>query len=284
MATVDAKFGFKVVERSRTEIEPLVERAIQDARPIEVGLYFGDAAARTYLAESLPGAGLPIAAHLDHRRLSVLGAEKREPEFREQLGLAARLGASYVITHLGPHPMSARTDQRSAMLRKLLVGQRLLEKLCAEHGLQVHIENTYHGVAFYRAFFSAVRDAGLGRTNACFDMGHAKVWSNERLAEWLDFVSDLEGDGLALHFHMHANRGLKDDHLSFPTAERLGITGADSYTGGSDYYQVLAEIGERFPTSSKVFEVPAQEALENLAHVLTRIAERRPSGTPSKPG
>jgi hypothetical protein len=59
MATVDAKFGFKVVDRSRAEIEPLVERAIQDRRPIEAGLYFGDAAARTYLAERLPGSGYP---------------------------------------------------------------------------------------------------------------------------------------------------------------------------------------------------------------------------------
>jgi sugar phosphate isomerase/epimerase len=266
-------FGFKIVERSRSEVEPIVERALQDHRPVEVGLYFGDEATRSYLADRLPGSGLPVAVHLDHRRLSVLGAEHREPELREQLRLAARLGARYVITHLGPHPMTARAASRQRMLDGLFTGLRSIERLAGEYGLRVHLENTYHDLPFYRDFFQAVRSEGMALINGCFDIGHAKVWSDESLREWLDFLANLQEQGLTLHFHLHANRGLRDEHLSFLAAEQLGIAGGDAYTDGLSYYQALAAIAERFPRSPKVFEVPAQEALANLDHVLARIGD-----------
>lgn len=47
---------------------------------------------------------------------------------------------------------------------------------------------------------------------------------------------------MKLHFHLHANRGLSDDHLSSVTAERLGITGSDGYTGEIDYFQALVSM------------------------------------------
>lgn len=265
-------FGFKIVEQSRQAIEPVVARALADRRPIEVGLYYGDPEALDLLLERLPGSGLPVGVHLDHRRLSILDLELRESQLREQLELAARLGASQVVTHLSPCPMTRRPDLRKAMVDKVLAGLGCALDLCARYRLRLHLENTYHDLAFYRRLLEAVAARGCEGVHFCFDIGHAKVWSIEPLADWLGLLSDLADEGARLHLHLHANRGLNDDHLSFLAADRLGVLRADAFTGGVGYYQALAEIADRFPTASKVFEVPVLEAEDNLDHVLARIA------------
>jgi sugar phosphate isomerase/epimerase len=273
--TTISSFGFKIVERSRSEIETLVERALNDRLPLEVGLYFGDREALDFLATQLQGEGLRLAVHLDHRQLSVFDLHSRERLMREQLATAARLEAQYVITHLSPYPMTRRPEHREAMLDKLYADLRFTARICAEHGLDVHIENTYEDLDFYRRLFRGLGASGIEGVHFCFDLGHAKVWSSDRLVEWLGFLEDLVNEELRLHFHLHANRGLSDEHLSFVSAERLGITDPDCYTSGVDYFQSLAQIAERFPGANKVFEVPAQEAEENLGLVLGRIVEAR---------
>jgi len=268
-------FGFKIVDRRRDEIEPLITRTLSEQRPIEVGLYFGDPEALDLLTSSLPGSGLRVAVHLDHRQLSLVDLQHRESVLREQLTLAGRLGAAYVITHLSPYPMPARPELREPLLEFLCTGLRFAMPICRDLGLEVHIENTYHGVGLCRWFHQGVLERGIQGVHVCFDIGHAKVWSTESLQDWLALLSELSAAGLRLHFHLHANRGLGDEHLSFLEAERLGITGPDRFTGGLDYYQGLAEIAGRFPGAVKVFEVPAAEAEGNLEHVLGRIAPTR---------
>jgi len=266
------RFGFKIVERDRDEIEPVVERAQELGCPLEVGLYYGDDRVRRHLLEQLPHGGLPVVVHLDHRRLSLFRQESREAPLREQLDLAARLGAGYVITHVSPYPMTPRPERRAEVLERLLTGLAFTLRLGADYGLGVHIENTYHDLVFYRGLFQAAADAGLEGAHICFDLGHGKVWSTQGLGDWLGFLADLDQAGARIHFHLHANGGLNDDHLAFPAADRLGLTGPDAYTGPWDSYQAMAEIAARFPASIKVFEVPAGEAIANRDHVLGRIA------------
>jgi len=266
------RFGFKIVERDRDEIEPVVGRAQELGCPLEVGLYYGDDRVRRHLLEQLPHGGLPVVVHLDHRRLSLFRQESREAPLREQLDLAARLGAGYVITHVSPYPMTPRPERRAEVLERLLTGLAFTLRLGADYGLGVHIENTYHDLVFYRGLFQAAADAGLEGAHICFDLGHGKVWSTQGLGDWLEFLGDLDQAGGRIHFHLHANGGLNDDHLAFPAADRLGITGPDAYTSPWDSYQAMAEIAARFPASIKVFEVPAGEAIANRDHVLGRIA------------
>jgi sugar phosphate isomerase/epimerase len=269
------RFGFKIVDQSRSEIEPVLDLATRDGRPIEVGLYFGDREARRLLLERLPGSGLPVAVHVDHRRLSLFDLRQRESELCEQLDFAARLGADYVIDHFSMHPLSARPAHREALVERIGLGLDIALRRCGESGLGLHIENVFEEPDFQRELFRDLAAAGFPRLGACFDIGHAKVWSTATLSAWLDLLADWQVKGHRLHFHLHANRGLVDEHLSFLTADRLGIAGPDSYTEGLDYYQALAEIGERFPDASKVFEVPAGEAERNLDHVLGCIAAGR---------
>jgi sugar phosphate isomerase/epimerase len=267
-----SSFGYKVIERSRSELEPIVESALALDSPVEVGLYAGDREAFRFLEEKLPGSGLPVVVHLDHRHLSLFGLEGREAALREQLGQAAGLGARYVITHCSPYPMTARPERQPEVLARLLEGLKAAVAACGDHGLGLHIENTYDDISFYRTLFRATAAAGLDGVEFCFDIGHAKVWSTRTLAEWMGLLRDLDRAGRRIHFHLHANGGLQDDHLSFLTADRLGLTAADDYTAPGGYYRALAQIAKAFPSSIKVFEVPAAEAIDNRSHVLERIA------------
>jgi hypothetical protein len=38
-------FGFKIVEKGVQDIKPILHRAADDHRPLEIGLYFGDSRA-----------------------------------------------------------------------------------------------------------------------------------------------------------------------------------------------------------------------------------------------
>jgi hypothetical protein len=146
----------------------------------------------------------------------------------------------------------------------------------------MYVENTFHPIPFYEALFDEVAARGFVRIHQCFDLGHAKVWSDQPLAEWLDFLERQQRAGRRLHFHLHANHGFIDDHLSFVEAERLGMIRPDSYLGAWSYFDALDQVRRRFPSSRKVFEVPADEALANMELVTQRLAERIPSVPPPR--
>lgn len=105
------------------------------------------------------------------------------------------------------------------------------------------------------------------------------MWSNEPLWNWLALLDDLCADGLELHFHLHANSGLADEHLSFPEAELLGFTAADHFTAPWDSFEALSVIDQRFPRARKVFEVPPRQALGNQERVSELIGRLRTNET-----
>jgi hypothetical protein len=150
----------------------------------------------------------------------------------------------------------------------------LLERFCAEYDHPVHIENTFHSLAFYQWLFEMVERLELRYVHCCFDLGHAKIWSPESLPQWLQWLHELEGKGVRLHFHLHANNGLTDQHLTFVESESLGLNRADDYTQAWDYFTALAQLHQQFPASRKVFEVKPALALENMELVMSRMATR----------
>jgi hypothetical protein len=267
------RFGCKIVDRDRAEIEPILERLLADVRPLEVGLYYGDPAAREHLFRLRPGARLPLTLHLDHRRLSLFDLHRQPELLHEQLGDAERLGATKVLTHVAAYPMTPRRERWQGLFEHLLPRFDTLASGCARRGLELLIENTFHGDGFYRALF----DRLPGGAGFCLDIGHAKVWAHASLRGWLDFAEGLEAQGRRLHFHLHCNDGLADQHRAFSEAARAGQTAGDHFSGGQDYFSVLAALAARYPGSDKIFEVPPRLALENLDAVLAAVSERPPS-------
>lgn len=266
-------FGYKIVEKSREEIEPVVNAAIAQQRPLEVGLYFGNRDAWEFICSSLREATtpIPVNTHLDHQRLSLFNIAGFEEQLRQQMEQAQELGSSYSVTHVHHTPTSQRPTHRKALAEYLTRQLQVLENICAEYQHPVHIENTYHNLEFYRWFFELVERLELRYIHHCFDIGHAKIWSQEKLPQWVLWLRDLADRGFRIHFHLHANNGLADQHLSFVEAEVSGMNRVDSYTLKWDYFEAMAELREHFPTSRKVFEVKPWYALDNMALVMERV-------------
>ncbi len=274
------QLGFKVFDRRRDEVEPLLLQAIDEKRPLEIGLYFHDPATHDLLNTLLPESDCRLNTHFDHRRLSVFALDDPDlvPLLRRQFEHSLQWGASYAINHLSAFSLGRRGEYQSALEQRLIQPLRLLNRLSREYRLPVHIENTYHELDLYRRIFHAIEREGLDQLHFCFDFGHAKIWSGSPLVEWLDFLNKLQALGHRLHYHLHTNRGLSDEHLSFLEAEWMDCCEADGYTAPWNSFEALAAIEERFPEARKVMEVPPAEAGENLRRVIEeidRIRERR---------
>jgi sugar phosphate isomerase/epimerase len=266
-------FGYRLRDREDPWTEAVLADAERYGRPVEVGLYHGhrdDPGDR--LAERLRSGAVPVSTHLDHRIFNVFWTHLRFPALREQAARSRALGASLAVTHVGAEPMTPRLARGTELLDRLLTNLRTANSIFGGEGLRLHVENVFHGVAFYRRLMRAVRDARLDAIGFCFDLGHAKVWSQDSLADWLALLEDLSADGCRLHFHLHANGGLTDEHLAFPEAQRLGLLEPGDYVGAASYVERVDELVGRFPGARFIFEVSPEEALENLRFVSTGCA------------
>ncbi|MEJ2453622.1 MAG: hypothetical protein P8103_05640 [Candidatus Thiodiazotropha sp.] len=271
------RLGYKVFDRRRDEVEPLLLQALDEVRPFEVGLYFHDPATHDFLNAVLPESGSLLNTHLDHRHLNVFALDNDDllTMLRRQIETSLQWGAGYGITHLSAFALPRREHYREALENKLLAHLRILNRVCREYRFPIHIENTYHEIDLYQRLFTAISRERLDLLQFCFDFGHAKVWSTRPLRAWLDLLSELELGGRNLHFHLHTNRGLSDEHLSFVEADWMGFCDIDDYTAPWTSFEALAEIERRFPRACKVMEVQASEAPENLQRVIEEMERLR---------
>ncbi len=266
-------WGYKVFDRRRDEVEPLVLQALEDGRALEIGLYAHDPATHDFLDSLLPDSGCVLNTHLDHRRLSVfdLNDDDLVSTLRRQIEHSLQWGASYGINHLSTFSLTRRPEQQEALEQKLMHHLRMLNRLCREYRFPMHIENTYHDIDLYRRVMLSIEREALDQLHYCFDFGHAKVWSLRPLRAWFDFLAELDRAGIRLHFHLHTNRGLSDEHLSFLDAEWVGLCELDEYTAPWNSFEALSMLEQRFPQARKVMEVQPSEARENLQRVLEEI-------------
>ena len=261
-------FGYKFAEKSRAEIEPVLLTAIAEHRPLEVGFYFNDAGAWEVINAHLPQASIPVNIHLNHDVFGLFTIDKREAELHQQLCLAKSIRSDYAITHLHHMPTNQRPAFRAQLAAYLTPRLQLMNRIAAEYDHPIHIENTFHSLAFYRWLFELVESLDLPYIQQCFDLGHAKLWSQDPLSAWIAWLNEQTANGFRLHFHLHANNGLADQHLSFPEAEAQGFTQADSYTENGDYFHALQWLQMQFPNSRKVFEVKPHAAIANMQRVM----------------
>jgi hypothetical protein len=270
-------FGFKVVDRRKDEVEPLLLQCLNEGRPFEVGLYYHDPATHDCLDSLLPHSGISLNTHIDHRRLSVFALNDTDliDNLRRQIELSLQWGAAYGINHLSAFSLSRRPEHQDALLKLLISHLRALNRVCREYSFPIYIENTYHEVDLYRRVFAGLSKEKLEYIHFCFDFGHAKIWSTQPLRAWIEFMLELDKSGRQLHFHLHTNRGLSDEHLSFPEAEWMEICGIDDYTAPWNTFEALSKLDDTFPTASKVMEVPPAEAHENLQRVIEEITRIR---------
>ena len=61
-------FGFKIVDKHASEVLPILDHAIENQNPIEIGFYFSNIEANESIWEKLNQRSHPINTHLDHRK------------------------------------------------------------------------------------------------------------------------------------------------------------------------------------------------------------------------
>lgn len=261
------QFGLKMEDRDAAEIIPLIDYALHTGQPVELGLYHGNRDVHETFIDCVENTGLPVNTHLNHHLLNVFGIHDYLQELKAAVETSLKLGSAYSITHVGTTPMSSRPQCREAMFDHLLENLILMDTICVNYGYHIFIENTFQNIAFYHRLCQLIQVAGLHCLHFCFDMGHAKVWSDNTLSQWFTFLDERQQCGMQLHVHLHTNRGLDDEHLSFMEADTMGLTATDWFTEIRDYYQALQSIDTRYPSARKIFEVNPQKAIANMQWV-----------------
>lgn len=257
--------GFKMIDRYEPIVLEIIDESARSGTPLEVGLYRGEQCIRDRVA-SVRGK-MPLNVHFNHKQYAIIDLGRAMETFEADMKAAKTMGADYGIQHISSGPMTRQAGYESRMFDALIDFIAKAERLCDAHDFDLHLENTYEPTGFYRTLFDRIKAAGFRHIHYCFDLGHAKVWSGETFPAWMDLLDSLQSDGFRIHFHLHANQGLGDEHLSFVEMEQMGFDGDDGVFSDTSYAQMLRTINERFAGSRKVFEVKPRYAFDNLAWV-----------------
>jgi len=219
-----------------------------------------------WLANETPFVSIPQKTlHLDHYRS--LGCQISDKSVREnitaELGIMRILGINRAVIHYH-HELPDYLRARRALTPNL----KKINALAEFEGATFFVENTLFGLDpanpdFYHLMFEEVLAHGLGNVGFCFDLGHAKAFSNRSMHDWLQILDWLKENKVPLHFHLHNNDGTADQHLSFQRADLKNLNAGDSFTQGIHYVAVVSELLQRY-TGVKTLEVPVDQALPGL--------------------
>lgn len=269
---VTAMFGLRLVSDAPREVgAALVARAISDNLGLEVLLQVGStisypAEYAQWLVNETQFCSIPQKIlHLDHYRS--LGCRISEKSVHDSILAELRnmrfLGIDRAVIHYH-HELPDHLRGKPALTPNL----KKINEFAESEVAIFFIENTLLGSDpanpdFYRQMFEEVLANGLGNLGFCFDLGHAKAFSNSSLHDWLHMLDWLKDNKIPLHFHLHNNDGAADQHLSFHRADLKDLNEGDSFTNGTHYVAVVSELSQRYP-GVKTLEVPADQALAEL--------------------
>jgi hypothetical protein len=161
---------------------------------------------------------------------------------------------------MAKYPMTNQAGYWDKMIDEVTKRMLRVEEICKEVEFGVYIENTFESIKFYKAVFEKLQNTNW--LNFCFDLGHAKVWSGNSYEEWMIFLSELKQMGFKIHFHLHANHGLIDEHLSILEIDEN--YGNDGVFSDKTYKQMFYEIITTYKQEIKIFEVKPDIAIENI--------------------
>lgn len=273
-------FGLKIVDKNPAEFESVLDYVISTGSPLEIGCYFNEPAALERIVERLDGSSVRVNVHSNQNRMHIHNLHDTYPAFATHIVQAQHLGSRYSIAHVSNYPMTTRLSRATALRQRLSDNLLRAEALCEHYDYRIHLENDFQPIAFYRHLFEHIHDLGLQRLHFCLDVGHAKLWSSEKLTDWLDFAEELQKSGFSIHGHLHANSGFGDEHLSIAEARARGIADPDDDYNPFGYPQAYWEVDRRLPEAIKIFEVKTHEAIANHRETLAAKPASRMNGLP----
>jgi hypothetical protein len=251
--------GFKIVDKDEDIVIDILQEAKKKNHPVEVGLYGESKRVRKFCTTL----EIPLNIHFNHIAYSLSELDKYKDLFFEEVKIAKSIGANYGIAHMAKYPMTGQAGYQNALIKEVINRMQRVEELSLEADFEVYIENTFESISFYRKVFYGLKERQIKHLNFCFDIGHAKVWSGNDFKSWMKFLIELKSLGFKLHFHLHSNRGLIDEHLSLMEAKAIGLYGNDGVFSDLTYEEMYREIFDKFPDERKIFEVKPHLAIEN---------------------
>ncbi len=256
--------GFKIVDKDEDIVIEILQEAGRKNAPVEVGLYGESQRVRAFCTKL----NSPLNIHFNHIAYSLMDIDKHKDIFFQEIKIAKNIGADYGIHHMAKYPMTGQYGYQDRLIKEVINRMQSVENLSLEADFEVYIENTFESISFYRKVFYGLKERQTKKLNFCFDIGHAKVWSGDNFRSWIEFLTELKSLGFKLHLHLHANRGLIDEHLSLIEANKMGYEGKDGVFSDLNYEQMFLEIFDKFPDERKIFEVKPNLAVENRNHIL----------------
>ena len=256
--------GFKIVDKDEDIVIEILQEAQKQNSPVEVGLYGKSQRVREFCKIL----DIPFNIHFNHIAYSLSEIDKYRDIFFQEIKIAKSIGADYGIAHMAKYPMTGQVGYQDALIKEVVNRMQRVEELSLEADFEVYIENTFESINFYRKVFHILKERQTTKLNFCFDIGHAKVWSGDNFESWIKFLIELKELDFKLHFHLHANRGLIDEHLSLLETKKMGFDGNDGVFSNLAYEQMFVEIFEKFPNERKIFEVKPNLAIKNITDIL----------------
>jgi sugar phosphate isomerase/epimerase len=174
------------------------------------------------LEESLRDTGLrlhsvhaPIAESLNSGRwTNPLSLASAEPSHRERalveagnaLRVAGRLGAAYLVVHVGV-PTSQERSADDNRLAGAVLSLEALQEIARPLGVRLALELIPNALSGPEALVTLLEDgAELDDAGICFDFGHAYL-----MGDLVDAIETTSGHVVTTHVHDNTGRG--DEHL-----------------------------------------------------------------------
>lgn len=256
----------------------IVDRTISDNLGLEV-LLITPSGHKVDLA-SVSGWDSTLLAPISHKTLHMNhhgseGWRILEPEVRysvlADISDMHSLGITKGVMHY--HHEFPLEQRRKEALAKNLVE---LNCIAEDNAVTFFLENTLVqdgkvSITLYWDILTIIQQRNLANLGFCFDIGHAKAFSDTTLPGWLQLLDYAKESRIPLHFHLHNNDGTADNHLSFRKAELKGLNQGDTFTGGMPYMDVVAHILKTY-SGLKLLEVGANEAIPGLDWTQAQLA------------
>ena len=219
---------------------------------------------------------LPVSRKILHAAHSSVGLRETSMEKPTALAQLTREGRWCQMTGVGASVVHATTNDRLGLAGTL--DPRLAARAWARaidafnrFGLRPHLENTGEPLTWFEAFFDEWDRMGLAKqAGFCLDIGHARVWNYGTLDAWSAFTRQVAGRGFALHFHVHANHGVTDEHLALHLAHTEGLLEPSSDWAPGGVIAWLAAELQAHPAALFTLENSSAQAAE--AFCFTRFA------------
>jgi Xylose isomerase-like TIM barrel len=276
-AKTSQNIAFKVVDEEVNApfTEELFKYASANNHPVEMGFYHGNPKLLLDF-QAIYKIQRPTL-HTNHYKFD-LGTLLEKPSQKHKLiealsvdlELATKIDAKRVVIHPYKYPFPRKKIAQKKTIEALLPELEGVANLLEAGGITAHIENTFDEANFYLALFEAIRSKGVSNLGFCFDMGHAKVWSALSFDEWFKHLEEIDKLGFDMHFHIHANDGIFDDHLPFLPTILNDLDKNDEFTNG--YPKALKRLFDRFGNSTYTAEVRPEFAIENMK-ILSALAD-----------